>query len=122
MQGQYGVMNLRRSGEKYWIGAQSLYGNPAGDLIYRMQRVSTMATSPPDPDVLYYGSQYVHRTRDKGVTWEKISPDLTAHPNVARAPAVNRSRGTLPVRSFTAQLYAITESPLRKGVIWTGFE
>ncbi len=41
-----------------------------------------MATSPHDPDVLYYGSQYLHRTRDKGVTWEKISPDLTAQPGV----------------------------------------
>ena len=30
-----------------------------------MQRVSPMATSPHDPEVLYYGSQYVHRTRDK---------------------------------------------------------
>ena len=39
-----------------------------------------MAMSPHDPEVLYYGSQYVHRTRDKGVTWEKISPDLTANP------------------------------------------
>ena len=38
-----------------------------------------MATSPWDPDVVYYGSQYLHRTRDKGVTWEKISPDLTAN-------------------------------------------
>ena len=73
--GQYGVMNLKTGQEKsYWIGGQSLYGNAASDLIYRMQRVSPMATSPHDPDVLYYGSQYVHRTRDKGVTWEKISP------------------------------------------------
>ena len=39
-----------------------------------------MATSPHDPNVLYYGSQYLHRTRDKGVTWETISPDLTANP------------------------------------------
>ena len=52
------------------------------DLIYRMQRVSPMAISPHDPDILYYGSQYLHRTRDKGVTWEKISPDLTANPDV----------------------------------------
>jgi photosystem II stability/assembly factor-like uncharacterized protein len=80
--GQYGVMNLKTGQEKnYWIGGQSLYGNPADDLIYRMQRVSPMATSPHDPDVLYYGSQYLHRTRDRGVTWEKISPDLTAHPS-----------------------------------------
>ena len=76
-------MNLKTGQEKsYWIGGQSLYGNPASDLIYRMQRVSPMATSPHDPEVLYYGSQYVHRTRDKGVTWEKISPDLTARPDV----------------------------------------
>ena len=60
--------------------AQSLYGNSGKDLILRFQRVSPMATSPHDPDILYYGSQYVHRTRDKGVTWEKISPDLTAFP------------------------------------------
>jgi hypothetical protein len=63
--------------KSYWVGAQSLYGNPATDLILRFQRVSPMATSPHDPEVLYYGSQYLHRTRDKGVTWEKISPDLT---------------------------------------------
>ena len=79
--GQYAVMNLVTGDSKnYWIGGQSLYGNAGGDLIYRMQRVSPMATSPHDPNVLYYGSQYLHRTRDKGVTWEKISPDLTANP------------------------------------------
>jgi hypothetical protein len=38
-----------------------------------------MATSPHDPEIVYYGSQYLHRTRDKGVTWEKISTDLTAN-------------------------------------------
>ena len=56
--GQYSVINLKTGQEKrYWIGAQSLYGNPASDLIYPMQRVSPMALSPHDPDVLYYGSQ-----------------------------------------------------------------
>jgi len=61
--GQYGVMDLKTGQEKnYWIGGQSLYGNPSNDLIYRFQRVSPMASSPWDPDVLYYGSQYLHRT------------------------------------------------------------
>ena len=79
--GQYAVMNTKTGQSKnYWIGGQSLYGNDGGDLIYRFQRVSPMALSPHDPLVLYYGSQYVHRTRDLGVTWEKISPDLTAFP------------------------------------------
>ena len=119
--GQYGVMNLKTGQEKnYWIGAQSLYGNPASDLIYRMQRVSPMATSPHDPDVLYYGSQYVHRTRDKGVTWERISPDLTAHPDCCQGVSGEPITRDVTGEEFYSTLYAITESPLEKGVIWTG--
>jgi photosystem II stability/assembly factor-like uncharacterized protein len=119
--GQYGVMNLKTGQEKsYWIGGQSLYGNPASDLIYRMQRVSPMATSPHDPDVLYYGSQYVHRTRDKGVTWEKISPDLTAHPDCCQGASGEPITRDVTGEEFYSTLYAITESPLEKGVIWTG--
>jgi photosystem II stability/assembly factor-like uncharacterized protein len=119
--GQYGVMNLKTGQEKsYWIGAQSLYGNPASDLIYRMQRVSPMATSPHDPEVLYYGSQYVHRTRDKGVTWERISPDLTARPECCQGVSGEPITRDVTGEEFYSTLYAITESPLEKGVIWTG--
>jgi photosystem II stability/assembly factor-like uncharacterized protein len=119
--GQYGVMNLNTGQEKnYWIGGQSLYGNPASDLIYRMQRVSPMATSPHDPEVLYYGSQYVHRTRDKGVTWERISPDLTARPACCQGASGEPITRDVTGEEFYSTLYAITESPLEKGVIWTG--
>ena len=119
--GQYSVLNLKTGQEKnYWIGAQSLYGNPARDLIYRMQRVSPMAVSPHDPDVLYYGSQYLHRTRDKGVTWEKISPDLTAHPDCCQGVSGEPITRDVTGEEFYSTLYAIAESPLEKGVIWTG--
>jgi photosystem II stability/assembly factor-like uncharacterized protein len=119
--GQYSVMSLRTGQEKqYWIGAQSLYGNPSSDLIYRMQRVSPMALSPHDPDVLYYGSQYVHRTRDKGVTWEKISPDLTAKPECCQGASGEPITRDVTGEEFYSTLYAITESPLERGVIWTG--
>jgi photosystem II stability/assembly factor-like uncharacterized protein len=119
--GQYGVMNLKTGQEKsYWIGAQSLYGNPASDLILRMQRVSPMATSPHDPEVLYYGSQYVHRSRDKGVTWEKISPDLTARPECCQGASGEPITRDVTGEEFYSTLYAISESPLEKGVIWTG--
>src|SRR2546425_338591 len=119
--GQYGVMNLRTAQEKsYWIGAQSLYGNPASDLIYRMQRVSPMATSPHDPDVLYYGSQYLHRTRDKGISWERISPDLTARPACCQGASGEPITRDVTGEEFYSTLYAIAESPLEKGVIWTG--
>ena len=119
--GQFGVMDLRTGQEKqYWIGAQSLYGNSGKDLILRFQRVSPMATSPHDPDVLYYGSQHVHRTRDKGVTWEKISPDLTAFPECCQAPSGEPITRDVTGEEFYSTLYAITEAPTERGVIWTG--
>lgn len=119
--GQFSWLNRRTGQEKnYWVGAQSLYGNAARDLIYRMQRVTPMATSPHDPEIVYYGSQYLHRTRDRGVTWETISPDLTWNPphaqGVSGGPITRDGTG----EEFYATLYAITESPHEAGVIWTG--
>lgn len=119
--GQYEVMNLETGEAKqYWIGGQSLYGNPARDLILRFQRVSPMALSPHDPDVLYYGSQHVHRTRDMGVTWETISPDLTANPDCCQGISGEPITRDITGEEFYSTLYAIAVSPHEPGVIWTG--
>ncbi len=120
--GLFSRMSLRTGQEKqYWIGAQSLYGNPGKDLIYRFQRVSPMEVSPHDSRTLYFGSQYVHRTRDGGVTWERLSPDLTWNPP-ERQQRVSGEPITIDVtgEEVYSTLYAIRESPLRRGVIWTG--
>jgi len=119
--GQYSYMNMEtRQSKNYWIGAQSLYGNEPPDLLLRFQRVSPMEVSPHDPEVLYYGSNKVHRTRDLGVTWETISPDLTWNP-----PHSQRASGWPITRDVTGEevystLYSIRESLLEQGVIWTG--
>ena len=119
--GQYEVMDLRSNQSRsYWIGGQSLYGNAGDELILRFQRVSPMNTSPFDPDVVYYGSQHLHRTRDKGVTWETISPDLTAFPPCCQGPSGEPITRDVTGEEFYSTLYAISESPLEKGVIWTG--
>jgi photosystem II stability/assembly factor-like uncharacterized protein len=120
--GQFAVMNTEtRQTRNYWIGGQSLYGNAGQDLIYRIQRTSPMALSPHDPSVLYYGTQYVHRTRDKGVTWERISPDLTWYPQDHRQGASGEPiTRDVTGEEFYSTLYAITESPIEAGVIWTG--
>jgi photosystem II stability/assembly factor-like uncharacterized protein len=120
--GLYSRMSLRTGQEKqYWVGAQSLYGNPGKDLVYRFQRVSPMEVSPHDPRTVYYGSQYVHRTRDEGVTWERVSPDLTAN-DPKYQQAVSGEPITIDVtgEEYYSTLYAIRESPVRRGVIWTG--
>jgi photosystem II stability/assembly factor-like uncharacterized protein len=120
--GQFGRMFMNtRQEQNYWVGGQSLYGNDAKDLIYRFQRVSPMEVSFHDTSVVYYGSQYVHRSHDGGVTWEKISPDLTANP-----PGPSQGGSGEPItrdvtgEEFYSTLYAISESKLEPGVIWTG--
>ena len=120
--GQFSRMSLRTGQEKqYWVGAQSLYGNPGKDLILRFQRVSPMEISPHDARVLYYGSQHVHRTTDEGVTWETISPDLTANdPRYQQRPSGEPITLDVTGEEFYSTLYAIEESPLEPGVIWTG--
>lgn len=120
--GQFAVMNTEsRQTRNYWIGGQSLYGNAGQDLIYRIQRTAPMALSPHDPSVLYYGTQYVHRTRDKGVTWERISPDLTWYPRDHRQGASGEPiTRDVTGEEFYSTLYAITESPHQAGVIWAG--
>jgi photosystem II stability/assembly factor-like uncharacterized protein len=119
--GQFSQLTLTTSNEeRYWVGAESLYGNGGSDLIYRFQRVSPMEVSPNDPKVVYYGSQFVHRTRDGGVTWEKISPDLTARPEGTQGPSGEPITRDATGEEIYSTLYSIRESPLQKGLIWTG--
>jgi photosystem II stability/assembly factor-like uncharacterized protein len=120
--GQFSRMNMKTGEERqYWVGGESLYGNGGATLIYRFQRVSPMEVSPHEAATIYYGSQYVHRTRDDGVTWEKISPDLTAFPKGEPQEA----SGTPITRDATGEevysvIYSIRESPITPGLIWTG--
>src|SRR5579872_1331193 len=119
--GQFSRQNLTTTDEeRYWIGAESLYGNGGATLIYRFQRVSPMEVSPHDQRVVYYGSQYLHRTRDGGVTWEKISPDLTAHPPGTQGPSGEPITRDATGEEVYSTLYTIRESPVQKGLIWTG--
>ncbi len=120
--GQFSRLNLKTNDneERYWIGAESLYGNEPTTLKYRFQRVSPMEISPFEPNTVYYGSQYVHRTRDGGVTWETISPDLTAHPAGTQYGSGEPITRDATGEEVYSTVYSIRESPLKKGVIWSG--
>ncbi len=119
--GQFSRENINtRDEERYWIGAESLYGNAGSDLMYRFQRVAPMEVSPHTPHTVYYGSQYLHRSYDGGVTWQKISPDLTAHPAGTQGASGEPITRDATGEEIYSVIYAIRESPLEKGVIWTG--
>ena len=119
--GQFSRMFMdTRQEQSYWVGAQSLYGNDARDLIYRFQRVSPMEVSFHDTSTVYYGSQFVHRSHDGGVHWEKISPDLTANGPEGQGGSGEPITRDVTGEEFYSTLYAISESKLEAGVIWTG--
>jgi photosystem II stability/assembly factor-like uncharacterized protein len=119
--GQFSRLSLATGQEKqYWVGGEYLYGANPNELKFRFQRVSPIEVSPHDARTIYHGSQFVHRTTDEGVTWETISPDLTA--NDPRGHVASGTPITLDVtgEEYWATLYAIEESPLERGVIWAG--
>ncbi|MBT6030937.1 MAG: glycosyl hydrolase [Kordiimonadaceae bacterium] len=99
---------------------QYVFGMNAEDLKYRANWNAPVASSPHDPSIIYYGSQYVLRSADRGVTWEEISPDLTR--NEKEKQRLNG--GPLTVENVGAEFYGnvyyIVESPHEKGVIWSG--
>ncbi|MFP4293197.1 MAG: WD40/YVTN/BNR-like repeat-containing protein [Cyclobacteriaceae bacterium] len=119
--GRFGVYNKTTGQEKqYYVGATNIYGHNPTELEYRFQRVAPIHVSPHNPDVVYHGSQYLHKTTDDGLNWETISPDLTAND-----PATQVISGSPITRDVTGEeyhstIYSIRESPLEEGVIWVG--
>ena len=96
----------------------AIESSPASALEYRFQWTAPFATSPHD-EAVYAGSQYVHRSRDRGQSWERISPDLTT-----ADPALMRRTGGLTLDdagpTIAPVIFAIAESPLEPGLIWAG--
>jgi photosystem II stability/assembly factor-like uncharacterized protein len=62
--------------------------------------------SPHNQDIVYFGTDKLFRSMDKGVTWTAISPDLTT----------SKERGDVPYATITS----ISESPKRFGLLWVG--
>jgi hypothetical protein len=119
--GQFSRLNLRSGQEQhYWVGGQYMYGHDPKDLKLRFQRVSPIEVSPHDPRVIYHASQFVHRTTDEGVTWETISPDLTANDPTKQGISGEPITRDITGEEFYATLYALRESPRVKGLLWAG--
>ncbi|MEM1190284.1 MAG: hypothetical protein AAF933_00245 [Pseudomonadota bacterium] len=119
--GRFGVYNKHTGTERhYYIGAANMYGQNPRDLRYRFQRVAPVHVSPHDPDTVYMGSQFLHRTKDSGVTWETISPDLTAFEPDKQVISGSPITRDITGEEYYSTLYSIGESAREAGVIWTG--
>jgi photosystem II stability/assembly factor-like uncharacterized protein len=82
---------------------------------------AAIAVDPFDPNTVYYGSQYVHKSTNRGDSWTTISPDLTT--NRKEWQQQDKSGGLTPdvtgAENFTT-IITIAPSPIERNVIWAG--
>lgn len=92
-----------------------------GDPKLRFNWNAPIALSTHQPDRLYIGSQFLHKSEDMGNSWTKISPDLTTNDPAKQQQAES---GGLSVDNSGAEnhttIFTIAESPLDENIIWVG--
>ncbi len=95
-------------------------GAGAEEAKYRFQWTAPILLSPHDPDTLYITGNHVFRTRDEGVTWETLSPDLTRNdPETLKSsggPITKDNTGA----EYYGTIFAFVESALTPGLFWAG--
>lgn len=74
----------------------------------RGQWLAPILLSPHNPGIIYFGTQFIHRSMNEGETWERISGDLTYNDST--------KKGDIPYQT----IFSISESPLKFGLIYAG--
>jgi photosystem II stability/assembly factor-like uncharacterized protein len=95
--------------------------HPDAKMKVRFNWNAAFAQDPFDKSTIYYGSQFVHRSTDKGTTWEIISADLTTNDKEKQK---QHESGGLTMDATGAEnhctILAIAPSTKEKGVLWIG--
>ena len=80
-----------------------------------------ISVDPFDPATIYFGSQYVHKSTDRGENWTIISPDLTTNDPDKQ---MQHESGGLTMDATGAEnhttILSIAPSPVKEGVMWVG--
>jgi photosystem II stability/assembly factor-like uncharacterized protein len=105
----------RRTGQTSRVGPDM---GPRGGPLNRDVRTMPLQWSPMDPDLLFYTSNVVWKTRDRGQSWTRISPDLS-RPAWTVPDSAGKYAASVTV---TAQgtITALSPSPIDVDVIWAG--
>lgn len=95
-------------------------GYGADSLRDRFQWTYPVVQSQYPPYALYVTSQYVYRSTNQGMSWTRISPDLTrndkAQQHVSGGPITKDNTGV----EYYNTIFAFAESPVTAGVLWAG--
>ena len=115
------VLDTYSGGSTQIMAAPIQYlGRDSKDMKYRYNWNAPIIRSKHEPGTYYHGAQLLLRTRDMGLTWEEVSPDLTRNEKEKQGkmggPYTNEAVGA---ENYGTLAYVV-ESPHEKGVIWTG--
>ena len=82
---------------------------------------AAIGQDPFDNSTVYFGSQFVHKSSDKGLTWEVISPDLTTNDPEKQKQSES---GGLTMDATGAEnhctILVIEPSQVQKDLLWVG--
>ena len=116
------VKEDRPTGELESVSPWPLYrsGASSAELNYRFGWTHPILFSPANPKELLTAAQYVFKSDDYGLTWTRISPDLTRNQPVTEIP----SGGPVDLDQTGAEVYpdvsSLAVSPLDGNLLWAG--
>jgi len=80
-----------------------------------------LAVDPFEPGTIYYGSQYLHKSTDRGDSWTIISPDLTSdNPEWQKQAQSGGLTPDVTAAENHTTIIAIAPATLERGVLWVG--
>ncbi|GGK36591.1 MULTISPECIES: WD40/YVTN/BNR-like repeat-containing protein [Flavobacteriaceae] len=95
--------------------------HPNAAIKLRFNWNAAIAMNPIDKQTIYFGSQFVHQSKDKGHTWDIISPDLTTN-NLDKQK--QHESGGITMDATGAEnhctIIAIEPSTLDENLLWVG--
>jgi photosystem II stability/assembly factor-like uncharacterized protein len=95
-------------------------GGSSAEFKYRFGWTHPILFSPVNPKQLFTSAQYVFRSDDDGLTWTRISPDLTRNDPSTEVP----SGGPIDLDQSGAEtypeVYSLAVSPLDGNLLWAG--
>lgn len=96
--------------------------HPDKNVRLRFNWNAAIAQDPHSNSTIYYGSQFLHKSTDKGMNWEIISPDLTTDNKEQQKASDNSGGITLDITSAENHntILTIAPSALDKNVLWVG--
>ena len=93
--------------------------SPPNVVKYRCHWTPPLAVDPFDPKTVYYGCQVIFKTSNGGQSWAVTSPDLSTR-DTSRIVFSGGIVGDNLGQFYGEVVFAISPSPIRRGLIWAG--